>query len=174
MLDTSTLSGSKTITGSEITLAQIPEDVKQSAQQAVESSSTPGVSVPGVRVSSCCGYYSSGNPFPCCVAGNCTWWVFYKYGWVPFRHDAWKWWGQVPDYYLWRRGGGPGRKEDIAWWNKSPSSSLGHVAYVANYTGGGTIHTSEMACGSDKCAYTRDRSVSAPDGYIYERYSPQP
>ncbi len=161
MLDTFTLPGNA------ITTAYIPEDIKQCAQRAMKSSA-----IPGILVASCCGYYDYDNPFPCCEnKGNCTWWVFYKYGYVPFRGDAGTWWDQVPDYPDWSRGGQPRRNpgENIAWW----SGSSGHVAHVANYTGGSNISITEMMW-CTICYRARTISVSTPSGYIYEKYPPQP
>lgn len=165
MLDTFTLPGG------ERNRTQVPEGVKQSAQQAAETSA-----ISSIRGSSCCGYYSSGNPFPCCDnRGNCTWWVFYKYGWVPFRGDAGSWWDQVPDYLYWKRRtvSPKSNQENIAWWSYAASPSSGHVAYVANYTGGSTVSITEMSwCTS--CYNARSISISTPSGYIYEKYPPQP
>lgn len=145
------------ISGLQASAAELPESVKQDAQIAT------GISP---LTSGCCAYYQYYNPFPCCDnQGNCTWWVYYKYGYVPFRGDAGTWWGQVPDYsYDWGRGGLPRRNpgENIAWWSGNP----GHVAYVANYVGGNNIDISEMLWCTN-CGRTRQISVSDPGGYIY-------
>lgn len=154
------------LSGNKATVSEIPDEIKLSALKAVEES---GLISP--LVSSCCGYNSQGNPFPCCNnRGNCTWWVFYKYGYVPFRRDAGTWWSQVPDYPDWTRAGSPKKnRENIAWWSGSP----GHVAYAANYTGGSNITISEMAwCTS--CGRTRTIPITRSNGYIYEKYPPQP
>lgn len=159
--------------GKEATLSEIPDDVKQSALKAADES---GVISP--LVISCCGYVDYGNPFPCCPtqpSGNCTWWVYYKYGYVPFRLNAHTWWDQVPDYYDWSRSGGPQQyQENIAWWDKAPSNNnYGHVAYAAYYSGGSDIAISQMAwCGY--CAKPTEIPRLSPDGYIWERYPPQP
>lgn len=148
----------------------LPENFWDITETAVQTS---GVISP--LVSSCCGYYSSGNPFPCCTnKGNCTWWVYYNYGYVPFRGDAGTWWSQVPNYSDWSRGSQPKKnQENIAWWSKTSSPPYGHVAYASNYTGGSNITISEMLwCNS--CGRTRTISITQPRGYIYEKYPPQP
>ncbi len=161
ILDTFTLQGSANA------IAQIPEDVKQDARQTVETSATAGI-----LVTSCCGYNSPGNPFPCCGAlGNCTWWVYYKYGAVPFRGDAGTWWNQVPNYYYdWGRNTTTPRtnQENIVWWSGAP----GHVAYASNYTGGNTISITEMSwCAT--CRHSRTINIAAANGYIFEKNPPQ-
>lgn len=41
------------------------------------------------QATNCCNLTSSGNPFPCCdPPGNCTWYVWYRWGGVPFTGDA--------------------------------------------------------------------------------------
>lgn len=158
MLNTFTLPGGKSA------VAQVPETVAQDTQQAVETSALLGDA-------SCCGYYWASNPFPCCTnQGNCTWWVYYKYGAVPFRHDAGTWWSQVPDYPDWGRNTTTPRtnRENIAWW----SGSSGHVAYAPNYTGGNTIYITEMSwCTS--CYHSRTINLADANGYIFEKNPPQ-
>lgn len=161
MLDTMILSNR------EASAAELPEDVLRSAQEAIEESK-----VVSPLVSTCCGYNSPGNPFPCCQIGgvdrgNCTWWVYYKYGGVPFRGDAGTWYSQVPNYPDWRRGRQPSKWEDnIAWWSGSP----GHVAFLPYYTGGTSITISEMLwCTS--CGRTRTISVTNPNGYMWTIYT---
>ncbi len=142
--------------------AVLPDDVLMKAQKATGES---GVVSP--LVSTCCGYSSPGNPFPCCSnKGNCTWWVYYKYGGVPFRGDAGTWYSQVPNYPTWRRGRQPCQWNDnIAWWSGSP----GHVAFLPYFTGGTTITVSEMYwCTS--CGHTRTISVTNPKGYMWTLY----
>lgn len=52
------------------------------------------------RVYDCCGHSAPGCTFPCqCTNppynnGNCTWWVDYKYGSVPFTGNAYTWWAR--------------------------------------------------------------------------------
>jgi len=157
MLDTLILSGR------ELSVAEIPNDVWNDAKKAAKES---GVVNP--LESSCCGYYSSGNPFECCSnKGNCTWWIYYNYGYVPFRGDAGTWYSKVPDYPGWQRGSQPSLwRPNIAWWSGSP----GHVAYLDNYTGGTSITISEMKwCTS--CGQTRTIPYTNPDGYIWAAYA---
>lgn len=160
MLDTFTFPQSKTAP------AQLPQEV---IQEALSSIGYSGVINP--LVSSCCGYTSSGNPFGCCDnKGNCVWWVWYKYSVpIPFRGDAWKWWYQAPDYPDWGRRSTPRQNpgENIAWWDKSSSNNnLGHVAYVANYTGGDYVKITEMAY-CTICYRARTILVTTPNGYIF-------
>lgn len=159
MLDTFLISNGKPIT------AKFPESIEQRARQAIVNSS-----IVNPLVSSCCGYYSLNNPFPCCTRGNCTWWVYYKYSGVPFHGDAGDWWGQVPDYYGWGRGSCPlSYHDNIAWWSRDQKPPWGHVAYTAYYTGGASITISEMLCDSPtvNCMRTRTISVTSTGGYIY-------
>lgn len=160
ILDSMSLAGNRPLS------SEIPKEIQLSALKAVEGS---GVISP--LVSSCCGDNSPGNPFPCCNnRGNCTWWVYYKFRYVPFHGDAGEWWNQVPDYPDWARGGLPRKnQENIVWWSGSP----GHVAYAANYTGGNNITISEMSW-CESCGRTRTIEITRPNGYIYEKYPPQP
>ncbi|KPL79283.1 CHAP domain-containing protein [Bellilinea caldifistulae] len=139
----------------------------EDASQSFQGLSLEGFATVNPLVTTCCGYTSPGNPFECCNnKGNCVWWVYYKYGYVPFRGDAGKWYGQVPDYPDWRRGRYPNRGMNIAWWSGSP----GHVAFIANYPGGGTVTITEMLiCTS--CGRTRNLSVTAPEGYMWTIYN---
>lgn len=159
MLDTFAFSQSKTIA------AMVPEDIRKGADDAV------GIS--GVKVGNfCCNRYSSycSSYFPCCNdQGNCTWWVCYSFGAVPFRGDAGTWWGQVKDYPDWTRHTVAPKKnqQNIAYWNGNP----GHVAFIANYSGGGTVDITEMSwCNS--CFNARNVSINNPYGFIYEKYPP--
>ncbi len=160
LLDTISLSGKK------VTSVEFPDDVWKDAQRAVEESS-----VVSPLVNQCCGFTSPGNPFPCCRVngqdrGNCTWWVYYQYGGVPFRGDAGTWWSQVPDYPDWRRGSSPHIGQNIAWWSGSP----GHVAFVPNYTGGVNVTITEMMwCTS--CRRTRTIPATNPSGYMWTIYT---
>ncbi len=150
---------------------QLPDSVMEEARLAEQESS-----VISPLISNCCGYYSSGNPFPCCDdKGNCTWWVWYRYStYVPFRGDAWTWWGQVPDYYGWWRSTVPHMGENIAWWDKSSSNNyLGHVAHVSNYTGGDNISLTEMAW-CTICYRSRTISRTIPNGYLFVVKEPPP
>ena len=141
------------------------EDVSRSLQgMSPESFSTVNP-----LVTTCCGYSSSGNPFECCDnKGNCVWWVYYRYGSVPFRGHAWTWWGQVLDYTDWSRAYQPRRDwRNIVWWNKTSYPPYGHVAFAATYTGGSTITISEMLY-CNNCGRTRTINVSSANGYIFE------
>ncbi len=150
--------------------AEIPQPVIQKAQQVLESGNTPMQSCQSVYNQGCCGLSSTycSTYFPCSRLngvdkGNCTWYVCYQYGAIPFRGNAGTWWGQVPTYASWRRGTRPQRGlANIAWWGGDP----GHVAYVGDYQGGEQVTISEMSwCNS--CGRTRTIPVTDPWGYIW-------
>lgn len=125
-----------------------------------------------VRIANCCSYYDRGNPFPCCTnQGNCTWWCYYEYGYVPFTGNAETWWGQVPDYPEWNRStSGPSCLASIACWSGSP----GHVAYAAYWSGTGNVGISEMSWCTD-CGSSRSISPSNPSqGWIFKGSGPCP
>jgi hypothetical protein len=148
-------------------ITEIPRSVRELVEKTRSISSISG----DLRTSSCCGHYSGGNPFPCCNdQGNCVWWVFYKFGWVPFRGDAGTWWGQVPDYPRWWRRSSPlSGRPNIAWWSKIDQPDYGHVAYLASYSGGGTVNITEQSwCSS--CYNSRSISTTTPTGWIMERW----
>jgi len=123
-------------------------------------------------VYTCCGYSAPGCTFPCqCSSdpnkqGNCTWWVYYCYGSVPFTGDAGTWWNQVPNIPNWYRQTGtpPTTTRSIAWRSGSP----GHVAYIASYTGGPTYSCTEMFwCSATYCKHTGSYPTSYSNGYIF-------
>jgi len=155
--------------------AEIPQPVIQKAQQVLESGNTPMQSCQSVYNQGCCGLSSTycSTYFPCSRLngvdkGNCTWYVCYQYGAIPFRGNAGTWWGQVPTYASWRRGTRPQRGlANIAWWGGDP----GHVAYVGDYQGGEQVTISEMSwCNS--CGRTRTIPVTDPWGYIWRATGP--
>jgi surface antigen len=120
--------------------------------------------------SSCCSYFDSGNPFPCCTDGNCTWWAYREMGGVPFTGNAGTWWGQVPDNAGWDRAGSPPYdRHSIAWQGGSP----GHVAYVATYSGAGNeVDVTDMTCGTQwSCVRSTTKPVSHYGGFIYPLFS---
>lgn len=126
-------------------------------------------------VDTCCGYTSTGNPFPCDY-GNCTWWVYYSKGSVPMYGDAYRWGYQVgagyfPGWYLSDTPAIGG----IAWWDKNVNGAgaSGHVAYITNKSGSNTwIRVSEMNYGGTSCdgepRYVTINLPSSkePSGYI--------
>jgi hypothetical protein len=146
--------------------------ISTEAEISVEKAITPSY------VSVCCNKSSANNPNYCNCntdpnkTGNCTWWVFYKYGEVPFRGNASTWWGQVYDYYNWTRKTGtpPLSGRSIAWWNSGTSVGgvWGHVAHISQYSGGTSFTATEMMyCASFNCERTHTYSTSSPGGYIY-------
>ena len=155
--------------GCRLGLTIIPGDAKRLVQRAVLDACV-------VLDSSCCGYYQSHNPFPCCNnRGNCTWWVYYKMGGVPFRGDAGTWWGQVPDYYpIWQRQTGippSGKRSIAAYVTGHPVYPNGHVSYVNSYWGGSKVTVSYMGW-CVNCGTTKKISISEPTGYIFRKYEP--
>jgi len=119
----------------------------------------------------CYVYYSPPTPFNCCDdKGNCVWWVYYKYGSVPFRGHAWQWWGQVPLYAYWHRGSSPNLyNENIAYWSKTSKPDVGHVAYIPYYSGGSSVSFTQMSyCGN--CVTSDTEDISEVDGFIWWSY----
>ncbi len=156
--------------------AQIPRSVIQDMRESMEmrGNCTVTAGCSSVYNEGCCGMSSAfcSTYFPCSREndvdkGNCTWYVCYRYGNLPFRGDAGTWWGQVPTYgWQWNRGASPRMySRNIAWWS-------GHVAFVPYYTGG-TPTIYEMAwCLT--CARLRPSDLSLPSGYIWEISPHQP
>lgn len=106
-----------------------------------------------IETENCCGISDPGNPFPC-DDGNCTWWVYYRKGYVPMTGDAWKWgWdvylGLYPGWYL-SENPAVGA---IAWWDRNTCwTTSGHVAHVDTKSGYNTwIKVSEMTWQGTLC-----------------------
>lgn len=127
-----------------------------------------------IEVTNCCGISDPGNPFPC-DNGNCTWWAYYRKGYVPMTGDAWKWgWdvyqGLYPGWYL-SENPAVGA---VAWWDKNTCwTTSGHVAHVDTKSGYNTwIRVSEMTWQGTSCSEEpRYRTINIPSceeptGYI--------
>ncbi len=157
--------------------AEIPKSVKTTGILST------GQSV-GIQANeSCCNHYdASGNRFPCCGCnlgcccnvqeGNCTWWVYYKFGYVPFTGNAGTWWGQAQDHPLWTTSNTPSTNNpSIAHYAAYQGAGrYGHVAYAANWPGYGKVYISEMDW-CHHCDQTRDVFTSEPSqGWSY--YTP--
>lgn len=116
-------------------------------------------------VSSCCGYSSPGNPFPCCAnsagvqIGNCTWWAYHKY-----RESTGESPGCYGNAYTWKNcaepNGSSARAGSVvvfqpcvlgAHCTPRPDwgcpNGCGHVAYVTRVHSNGTFDISEDGCG---------------------------
>lgn len=105
------------------------------------------VVAPQLYIATCCNYYDYGNPFPCCTEGNCTWWVYYKMGYVPFTGHAYSWWGDSLNYHDWGRSSQPSTSVDsIGCWHIDQDRPSGHVAYAATYSGSGQVTVTHMHC----------------------------
>lgn len=167
MLDTFKLPGK-----SSLVAAEIPLLTKQNAMQSARQ-------LFAMLVPSCCSYSSSGNPFPCCDDGNCTWWVYRQMSAVPFSGNAGTWWGQVPDHVAWTSSTGipPTNKRSIGWQSGNP----GHVAYINTYSSGSTVAITDMCCGEedppDNCwvcvRSVPNKPVSDYNGFIFRVHEPQ-
>jgi len=166
MLETFRLAGSTAIG------AEIPGSVIQGIQQVLESKSDEAgalqTSCAEVRNQGCCGlYHPACNGFPCSRLngvdkGNCTWYVCYCYGGVPFYGDAGTWWDQVPNHPAWTRGSYPAaNKPNIAWWGGNP----GHVGFVPSGSNPTNIYEM-MWCYT--CARVRPSYLPGPTGYIWK------
>ncbi len=164
ILDTFTLPGKTAL------VAHIPQGLREESKRMTWSNIS--------LVDLCCGYTCTGNIFPCCDKGNCTWWVSYKYcgHTFPFFGDAGDFWAEVPNfaYLYWSRQTGtpPMTHPSMANWKKAtPYPTWGHVSYIASYGGGLTFHSTEMSCTGSNCAYQKDRNVDEPTwGYIFNYY----
>lgn len=160
MLDTFILSGKVA------QAASIPAGIRREVEQIAGSNAPLGDNI-------CCNYTNTGNPFECCVNGNCVWWAYYKMGSVPFTGNAGSWWGQVPNFVNWiRHTTMPAiNNRSIAWRSGIP----GHVAYINSYTSGSNVTITDMCCGPDgplpKCWDCARAPVSMPkssyNGFIY-------
>jgi surface antigen len=82
--------------------------------------------------------WGSGNGF---YYGYCTWWVAHK-RFIPWRGNAWEWWGAAPAYGF-AEGGAP-RVGAIMVMGISGTSPSGHVAYVEAVYANGSFLVSEM------------------------------
>ncbi len=119
----------------------------------------------------CCSYYSSGNCYPCCSAGNCTWWCRYK------RTDiANCGWGNAKEWIASAQSAGfPTGSTPLVGSimvmdaYECYAASYGHVAYVESVNGS-NITVSEMGCESWYCARTNVVSSSCGSlQYIYTK-----
>jgi hypothetical protein len=160
----------------------IPQSVIDEVQhvvETVENHTIQNIECPngsGVQEQGCCEipHLQACYRFPCSVRdgqhrGNCTYYVCYRYGGVPFTGNAGAWWGQVPTTPGWYSYSSPPNGTSIAWFN------YGHVAYINSYWGGGPPTFQEQSwCSNrdwpnEKC--TTERQDWA-HGYIQK--GPQP
>ena len=152
--------------------AFIPASIRREVEQ-VAGSNAP-------LVNTCCNYTNNGNPFDCCVNGNCVWWVYYQMLGVPFTGNAGTWWGQVPNFVNWQRHTTTPtlNNRNIAWQSGNP----GHVAYIHTYSGGANVTITDMCCGPDgapplcwNCVRGPvDRPKTNYNGFIYRTPGPPP
>jgi|SRR5579871_2039924 len=119
----------------------------------------------------CAGQTSVGNPFPCCSAGNCTWWA-----WKMMKDN----WGIAePDWHdaqLWASNATSVSHHNVI---SIPSvgtigvyipadGSIGHVAYVTQVNNDGSVYVTEMNCGGNGVTYNKFYSANFFNGgYIY-------
>ncbi|MCG3144285.1 MAG: hypothetical protein HONDAALG_01695 [Gammaproteobacteria bacterium] len=136
------------------------------------------------QIASCAGYSSPGNPYPCCAAGNCTWWAwdytsrvwqqplpgFSKNSQYP-SGDA-KYWAGHAKQQSWPVSPDPGsRAIAVSSWK----SSWGHV-FPVHYLGWNRLIGNEMNCGqsgvkaADYPIYdSLQRRYTADQGFIYPK-----
>lgn len=166
---------------SAYTGAQIPQSITDGVQDAIEAARNQinDHHCPGVQGEGCCAdapAISACYRFPCSIdngehKGNCTYYVCYQYGGVPFTGHAWKWWGQVPTTPGWYQHNTPPNGTSIAWWGKTSTMEYGHVGHIPSYWGGGSpIIYEQNWCVT--CTRQRPSWYSAPHGYIQK--GPQP
>lgn len=120
----------------------------------------------------CSGYTSTGNPYPCCSAGNCTWWAWKmakdnwadplpSYSW----HYAWQWKGAAKtDHY------GVASTPAVGTIGVNTTvNGTGHVAWV--YAVDNTyVYVTEMNCDITKGRrYWKYTKTWFNGGYIYPR-----
>jgi surface antigen len=105
-----------------------------------------------VAVSSCAGYTSSGNPYPCCTNGNCTWWSW------KMAKDNWgislPSWGNAQSWATNAQNAGYTVSSSPAAGTIAVNTTAsvggvvyGHVAWVTGVSGS-TITVTEMGCDS--------------------------
>ncbi len=164
------------------TNSYIPQSVLDEVQDAVETvenQSIQNIECPngsGVQGQGCCEipHLQACYRFPCSIRGgqhrgNCTYYVCYRYGGVPFTGNAGAWWGQVSTTPGWYSYSSPPNGTSIAWFN------YGHVAYINSYWGGGAPTFQEQSWCSNRdwpnqnCTTTRQAWAH---GYIQKGLQP--
>ena len=134
----------------------------------------PSPSLPsGPAVNTCCGYNSSGNPYPCCSGGNCTWWAWREYKnatgiSLPSYGNAKDWKNHA------QPNGSPPQLGSIVVFQPGvygASQTYGHVAYVNwvdNPNNPTQFKWTEMGCYSDCGVRTRGpKPVISGVNFIY-------
>ncbi|MFZ3151747.1 MAG: CHAP domain-containing protein [Anaerolineaceae bacterium] len=118
----------------------------------------------------CCGLYSLNNPYPCCdnpAKGNCTWHVYYRYGYVPMWGNAISWESQARATPGWATSAQPQAGiRNIGW---QGGSALGHVAYIYPYNpAAGVTGDEQKYCVTGCPLYFSGRAVGYYPRYIYK------
>ena len=112
----------------------------------------------GYGANSCCGYVDTDNPYPCCSAGNCTWWSHYRRTCdLPDEPTSWgdaHSWANAAIAAGYNTGSGPSLNS-IAVFQKNQagcSGGYGHTAYVTNL-GTSSYDVDEMGCETWNCLH---------------------
>lgn len=124
-----------------------------------------------ISADTCCGQSSPGNPFGCCSTdskkGNCTWYVYRQYGYVPFSGDAMTWAGQVAFYPSWYHSPSPTVPNTTRSIGEHRNPPYGHVAYITSGNSSGVNGSEHNWCDGVCPAYFYGRQVNRFYGFIY-------
>ena len=122
-------------------LVEAPGPAPATTQPAPAAVEAPAPAPPAQKVSRPVSNSGSGNGF---YYGYCTWWVANKRP-IPWRGNAWEWWANARQFGF-QEGQEP-QVGAIMVLGISPSSPLGHVAYVESVNDDGSFTVSEMNWG---------------------------
>lgn len=124
-----------------------------------------------ISADTCCGQCSPGNPFPCCNTdiskGNCTWYVYRQYGYVPFTGDAKTWAAQVANHAGWYHSPSPTVPNTTRSIGEHRNPPYGHVAYITSGTSSGVNGSEQNLCETGCPVYFYGRLVNRFYGFIY-------
>lgn len=146
---------------------QVPMEAPNEAQNVVASANQDARGPDPT----CCNHYDANNIFSCCnETGNCTWWCYYKMGYVPFTEGGHFWWYRAPDHSWIRSTTTPStNRPSIGCYNWYTNPPTGHVCHAASYSGG-NVAVTQMYCNSS-CGSPATISPSHPSqGWIYPPY----
>jgi hypothetical protein len=124
-----------------------------------------------ISADTCCGQSSPGNPFPCCdissSKGNCTWYVYRQYGYVPFYGDAMTWAAQVVNHVGWYHSPSPAVPNTTRSIGEHRNPPYGHVAYISSGSSSGVNGSEQNWCETGCPVYFYGRPVNRFYGFIY-------
>ncbi len=129
-----------------------------------------GLAVAKSATSSCCGYSSSSNPYPCCNSlGNCTWWAWKqaKEEWgkkLPSWGNAGRWAANARSSGYPVKGTPKSNTIGVNTW----IAGTGHVTWVRSVSGS-TVSVSEMNWCSTCKQYKNYPASWFDGGFIYKK-----